>query len=173
VTHATEELGSLADTLVLLNRGEVVAAGPFEQIVTRSDLPFAARDDAGTVLTATVTEHERARHLTRLHAAGIDIWVSLLDREPGSDVRIRIPAREVILAPAEPGPTSVHNVLPGLVRAVTRDETKNVALVEIAMPNHVTFLSRVTLDSVEHLALKVDHPVVAMITSVSVEILPG
>ena len=45
VTHSTEELASLADTLVLLDKGQVVAAGPFEEIVTRSDVSFAKRDD--------------------------------------------------------------------------------------------------------------------------------
>ena len=173
VTHATEELGSLADTLVLLNRGEVVAAGPFEEIITRSDLPFAARDDAGAVLTATVKEHDPVRHLTKLQAGSISLWVLLQERELGSQVRVRIPAREVILAPDEPGPTSVHNVISAQIRAITPDEAKNIALVEIAMPDQATLLARVTLDSIEHLALKVGRPVVAMIKSELIEILPG
>jgi molybdate transport system ATP-binding protein len=173
VTHATEELGSLADTLVLLNRGEVVAAGPFEEIITRSDLPFAARDDAGAVLTATVVEHDPIRHLTKVQAGSISLWVLLQERESGSQVRVRIPAREVILAPTEPGPTSVHNVISAQIRAITPDEAKNLALVEIALPDQSALLARVTLDSIEHLALKVGHPVVALIESVSIEILPG
>jgi molybdate transport system ATP-binding protein len=173
VTHATEELGSLADTLVLLNRGQVIAAGPFEEIITRSDLPFAARDDAGTVLTATVVAHDQVRHLTKLQAGSWQLWVLLQERELGSALRIRIPAREVILAPVQPGPTSVHNVLTGQVRAITPDLAKNVALVEMAMPDQQTILARVTLDSIEHLALRVGHPVVALIKSVSIEILAG
>jgi molybdate transport system ATP-binding protein len=173
VTHATEELGSLADTLVLLNRGQVVAAGPFEEIVTRSDLPFAARDDAGAVLTAIVVEHDPVRHLTKLQSGSYPLWVLLQERELGSQLRIRIPAREVILAPGQPGPTSVHNVITGQVRAITLDSSKNVALVEVAMPDQQTVLARVTLDSIERLALRVGYPVVALIKSVSIEVLPG
>ena len=125
------------------------------------------------MLTATVMEHDPIRHLTRLQAGSVSLWVLLQERELGSQMRVRIPAREVILAPVEPGPTSVHNVISARVRAITPDEAKNLALVEIAMPDQVALLARVTLDFVEHLALKVGRPVVALIKSVSIEILPG
>ncbi len=173
VTHATEEVGSLADTLVLLNRGQVIAAGPFEEIISRSDLPFAARDDAGAVLMATVVEHDPVRRLTKLRSGSCSLLVLLQERDVGSRLRVRIPAREVILAMGQPGPTSVHNVIKGQVRAITLDETKNVALVEIAAPDQSAILARVTLDSIEHLGLRVGHPVLALIKSVSIEILPG
>jgi molybdate transport system ATP-binding protein len=173
VTHSTEELASLADTLVLLNAGHVVAAGPLEEIITRSDLPLAMRDDSGTVLTANIVEHDQTRQLTALQAGSIRLWVSLLERELGSQVRVRVPAREVILAAAEPGPTSAHNVIVGPVRAITQDESKNVALVEVALGGTATLLSRVTRDAIERLGLAVGRDAAALFKSMSVEILPG
>jgi molybdate transport system ATP-binding protein len=125
VTHSTEELASLADTLV--------AAGPLEQIVTRSDLPLAVRDDSGAVLTANVIEHDQKRQLTILRVGPVTFSASLLDREPGTQVRIRVPAREVILAAHEPGPTSVHNVITGSVRAIAELEGKHAEIVEVAI----------------------------------------
>ena len=173
VTHSTEELASLTDTLVLLEKGQVTAAGLFQEIATRSDLPFAARDDAGAVLTTTVLAHDPARQLTSLQAGSALFWVSLLDRGIGSQLRIRIPAREVIVALADPGPTSVHNVIPGRVRAVTLDQHSHAALVEIALPDQAGLLARVTIDAVDQLGLVVGKDVVAMIKSVSIEVLPG
>jgi molybdate transport system ATP-binding protein len=170
VTHSPEELASLADTLVLLKAGRVIAAGPLEEIIARSDLPLARRDDAGAVLTARVAGHDAARRLTRLQAAGVTLWVPLLDRATGVQLRLRVPARDVILAIADPGPTSVHNVLAGHVRAVTQDSAAHIALVEIALDGGV-LLARVTPDAVEKLALAAGRPVLALVKSMSIEIL--
>jgi molybdate transport system ATP-binding protein len=172
VTHSPEELASLADTIVLLKAGRVIAAGPLEDIIARSDLPLARRDDAGAVLTARVTGHDTVRRLTRLQAGGVTLWVSLLDREPGVQLRLLVPARDVILAIAEPGPTSVHNVLAGHVRAVTQDPAGHLALVEIALDGAI-LLARVTPDAVDQLALAAGRPVLALVKSMSIEILPG
>jgi molybdate transport system ATP-binding protein len=172
VTHSPEELASLADTLVLLNAGRVLAAGPLEEIMTRSDLPFASRDDAGAVLTARVVAHDANRQLTALEAGGTRLWVPLLEREPGAMLRVRVPAREVILAGEQPSPTSAHNVVAGHVRAITQEPARHETLVEVALDRE-SLLARVTPDAIELLGLAPGHEVVALVKSVSIEILPG
>jgi molybdate transport system ATP-binding protein len=173
VTHSTEELASLslADTLVLLETGRVVAAGPLEQIITRSDIPLAVRDDSGSVLTASVIEHDQKHQLTTLRVGPVTFSVSLLDSEPGTQVRIRVPAREVILAAHEPGPTSVHNVIAGSVRAIAEVEGKHAGIVEVAIADNVSLLARITLDAIDRLGLVVGRNVTALVKSLSVEIL--
>lgn len=52
VTHAMEEVVRLADQLVLMSAGRVLAAGPLAELLARTDLPLARRDDAG------VAEHD-------------------------------------------------------------------------------------------------------------------
>jgi molybdate transport system ATP-binding protein len=173
VTHSTEELASLADTLVLLEKGQVVAAGPFEEIVTRGDVSFAKRDDSGAVLTASVEAHDPPRQLTGLRAGSVLLWVPLMDSALGSRLRVRIPAREVILAPVAPGLTSVDNVIVGRVRAITPDAVEHIALVEISLPDQSALLARVMPDAIERLALAVGKDVVALVKSTSIEVLPG
>ena len=173
VTHSIEELAALADTLVLLDKGLVVATGRLDDVITRSELSFAKRDDAGAVLTATVTEHDRPRQLTGLRAGSVVLWVPLLERPLGSELRLRIPARDVILAVDAPGLTSVHNVIPGRVRAITVEALKHFTTVEIVLPNQTALLARVTPDAIERLGLVVDRNVRAMVKSTSIEVLPG
>jgi molybdate transport system ATP-binding protein len=172
VTHSPEELASLADTLVLLNAGHVIAAGPLGEIITRSDLPLATRDDAGAVLTASVGQHDPARQLTALQAGGVQLWVPLLEREVGTALRVRVPAREVILAIERPGRTSVHNVLAGRVRAITGELARHATLAEVALEG-ASLLARVTPDAVELLRLAPGRDVFALVKSMSIEILPG
>ncbi len=173
VTHSTEELGSLSDTLVLMEAGRVAAAGPFQEIIARGDLPFAVRDDSGAVLGARIVAHEPARGLTTLDADGVRFFVSLLDRPIDATARIRVPAREVILARNEPGQTSVHNIIPGTVRTVTPDPARHLAMVEVVLSDHTALLARITIDAVQRLGLTKGEKVIAMVKSVSIEVLPG
>ena len=70
VTHALDEVDRLADLLVLMEAGRVLASGSVEELSLRTDLPLAVRRDAGAVLPCTVLSHDPARGLTRLGFAG-------------------------------------------------------------------------------------------------------
>jgi molybdate transport system ATP-binding protein len=170
VTHSVDEMTRVADSVVLLDVGRVVAAGPLDQIGTRGDLPLAQRDDAAAVFTARIGDHDRVRQLTRLDATEAPIWVPLLAQERGTPVRIRLPAREVMLATREPESISVHNRIPGTVRAITVDSHRPASLVEIVSGDRA-LLARVTSDAVTNLDLKPGAPVIAMFKSMSVQVL--
>jgi molybdate transport system ATP-binding protein len=172
VTHALEEIASLADTLVLLNAGRVVAAGPLPELASRVDLPIADRDDAAAVLIARVTSHSARSQLSVLDCGGATILVPLLAQPVGSTLRLRVPARDVILATDPPGASSVQNALPGTVRAVTTDTHRHVSLVEVILQGS-RLLARVTPEAVDRLELVPGRPVFALVKAVSIETLPG
>jgi len=69
VSHAPDEVARLADHLVLLDAGKVVASGPLNQVLSRIDLPDAFADDAGVVINTQVAAHE-SDDLTRLQFPG-------------------------------------------------------------------------------------------------------
>ena len=58
VSHAPDEVARLADHLVLLDAGRVVASGPLNSVLSRTDLSAVFADDAGVVLETHVAEHE-------------------------------------------------------------------------------------------------------------------
>jgi molybdate transport system ATP-binding protein len=171
VTHALDEVSRLADSLVLVADGRVVAFGALPTIAARADLPMAHRDDAGAVLLCRVRDHDTARVLTRLEAAGVTIWVPLLDLPVGADCRIRIPAREVILAGEAPRAISLQNTLSGSVGRIVADDRRSV-VVEVVLPEGA-LLARVTPDAVSRLALLPGVPVLALVKSTSIEVLAG
>ncbi len=174
VTHAFEEVAMLADSLVLLERGRVVAAGALADVAARADLPLAARDDAGALLACRVIGHDRARGLTRLAAGGAELLVPLADLAENAEVRVRVAAREVILAKPSLAPLrddiSLHNVLPGTVRAVVADSPRAAMMVEIDIGGPI-LLARVTPDAVRKLALAPGATVLALVKSTSVDLL--
>jgi molybdate transport system ATP-binding protein len=169
VTHALDEVAQLADSLVLIEAGKVVASGPLPEVAARADLPLARRDDAGALLLCRVAEHDTRRELTRLDGGGANFWVPRLERPIGAACRIRIPAREVILAGKAPESISVHNIVPGVVRRIAEATTRHAVMVEVALPDGA-LLSRVTSDAIVRLGLSPGTPVLALVKSTSIEI---
>ena len=172
VTHDLDEVTRLADSLVLIQAGRVVGFGPLTDVAARADLPLALRDDAGALLHYRVAEHDPGRELTRLDAGGVPFWVPLLDAPLGDEGRIRIPAREVILAGRAPDAISLHNVIEGSVRRIAAVPARRAMMVEIALPDGA-LLARITPDAVVRLALAPGCPVLALIKSTSIEVLGG
>jgi molybdate transport system ATP-binding protein len=170
VTHALDEVVQLADSLVLIDAGHVVGYGTLSEIAARADLALAHRDDAGALLLCRVAEHDAGRELTRLEGGGAAFWVPLLDAPLYAECRVRIPAREVILAGKAPDAISLHNIVPGTVRRIAAEAARRSVLVEIALPNGA-LLSRVTPDAIVRLALSPGGPVLALIKSTSIEVL--
>ena len=56
VTHSADELARLADHLVVLEGGQVKAAGPVDQVLSSVHLPMVLGDDAGALLRGQVLE---------------------------------------------------------------------------------------------------------------------
>jgi len=172
VTHDLDEVARLADSLVLIDSGRVVGFGSLAEVAARADLPLAQRDDAAALLHCRVIEHDHGRELTRLEGGGVTFWVPLLDAPVASERRIRIPAREVILAGQAPDAISLHNIIPGAVRRIVADTGRRTVVVEIALPSGA-LLARVTPDAVVRLRLAPGGPVLALIKSTSIEVLDG
>jgi molybdate transport system ATP-binding protein len=108
--------------------------------------------------------------LTSVEGAGVSLWVPLMDSPVGAACRLRIPAREVILAGKPPEAISVQNIVPGTVARIAEDQARRTALVEVALPEGA-LLSRVTPDAVTRLGLAPGRAVLALIKSTSIEVL--
>jgi molybdate transport system ATP-binding protein len=168
-SHALDEVMRLADTLVLIEAGRVRAAGPLAEIATRVDLPLAARDDASGVLFGAVAGHVEQRRLTAIACGDTYVWVPMLQVELGTRVRLRVPAREVILALDAPSAISVNNILPALVLDMAEDDAAHAALVSLEVAGG-QLLARVTLDAADRLNLMPGKRLMALVKAMSVEL---
>jgi molybdate transport system ATP-binding protein len=168
VTHAMDEVVRLADYLVLLDAGRVVARGTLPELASRVDLPLAMRADAGGVLTGYVHSHDTERRLSSVACGGLVFLVPMLAVAPQTAVRLRVGAREVMVALDAPREISVNNIVPAVVMAVGQDEGAFAALVELDVGGG-QLLSRMTRDAAEQLRLRPGMRVLALIKSMSVE----
>jgi len=166
VSHQIEEIAALAEHLVLMQDGAVIADGPLAGTLARVELPIAQDEDGGVVIDAVAIDHDARHHLTRLQFPGGEILVPGDPLARGSVVRVRIRARDVSLALARHEDTSILNRL--AARVVQIGPTGHPAHVLVRLDAGGTpLLARVTARSQEHLQLAVGAAVWAQVKSVA------
>jgi molybdate transport system ATP-binding protein len=167
VTHDFSDVARLATHVLLIERGRGIASGAIDSLTSRVDLASEwGGVDAGSVFDAGVASVDSSRALARLTFAGGVLIVPSRGLAPGGQVRVRVPAREVILATSRPHGLSLHNVLEGTVTGMTTGEDHG--LVQVAV-GQVQILADVTRDAVAQLAIRERQPVYVLVKSVSIE----
>ena len=168
VTHSLAEVLRLADHLVLLDAGRVVASGKVSELVGRVDTPIlSARADTGSLLTLQVRDHDPEG----------DGWTAMLDEQivripklalkTGQEVRAYVPANEVIIATQTPAGLSVRNALRSRILRM-RDRGDGSVLVELAVGSQ-RLLAAITPAAVTALGLTPEQDVFALVKSVSLD----
>jgi molybdate transport system ATP-binding protein len=166
VTHALDEVDRLADALVLMEGGRVLASGGVEALSARTDLPILLdRRDAGAVLACTVLSHDPGRGLTHFAFPGGQLIARLERASTGSAARLRIRARDVSVATVEPKGLSVQNVLPAVLDSIEPGQPHEALLRLRVGPS--LLLARVTRDTVSRLGLTPGMPLWALVKSVA------
>jgi molybdate transport system ATP-binding protein len=165
VSHALDEIARLADRMVVLNGGCAVAEGSLFDITARLDLFAGSHLIPGTVLEARILRHDEAHELTELSLAGETLIVPRIPHTPGSDIRIRIDAEDVMLSLSRLESVSANNVLAATVAEVREDGPH--ADIQLRL-NGAHLVARITRKSLERLALRSGVAVYAVIKSVTV-----
>ncbi len=166
VSHAPDEVARLADHLVLLDEGQVVAQGPLHETLARLDLPTAFGEDAGVVIESEIAGHDPLYHLTQLIFKGGDVLVAQRSEAIGHRLRFRVHARDVSLTLERAEGTSISNLLPVRVEEVVSADTPAHVLVRLSAQG-TPLLARITRRSADQLGVTEGKALWAQIKTVA------
>ena len=166
VSHSPDEVARLADHIVAMDDGRVVAEGPLSETLARLDLPIRLGEDVGVVLDAVVGERDDRWHLMRADFVGGGVWLRDSGRPLGHPVRIRILARDVSLSLEHQGGTSILNLMQGTVTEVSDDVHAALTLARIEVGG-TPVVSRLTKRSAATLGLAVGRKIWVQIKAVA------
>jgi molybdate transport system ATP-binding protein len=168
VSHSLEEVVRLADAVVLLSEGRVLATGPVSEMASRIELrPYLGRQEGGAVIEARVAAQDLEHGLARLEFAGGVLEIPDVEALPGERVRVRVRARDVSLALSPPAGISIRNVLAGTVVGLGDEEGPSLD-VQLEVGG-TPLIARITRKSAQQLALRPGLQVYALIKSVSID----
>jgi molybdate transport system ATP-binding protein len=166
VTHDMNEAQLLADRMVVIEKGRVVRQGTTAQVMADPEaLQALGIREIAAMLPAVVVER-LDDGLTRLDAATGPLYLPAIEGAPGTRVRVRILAHDVILAKARPVGLSAQNILAGKVAGIVPGTGPGV-IVHVRVGED-EILARITRRAVAQLDLKPGDNVHAIIKSMSV-----
>lgn len=166
VSHSTDEVARLADYLILLQGGRVVASGSIYDVMTGLDYPLALSSDAEAIIETRLAGHDDKYYLSYLDFAGGRFSVSRTTAKPGSPVRVRVAASHVSLALQAPVNTSILNIFPAEVEEVSIASGMSQIVVRLNV-NGSIMLARITRKSADQLAIKPGQRLFVQVKSVS------
>lgn len=180
VSHSIDEVGRLADQVVLLQAGKVVAQGPVAELLNQLDAPLAKNlPDAqqASLLEGQVCGHDTQDHLWSLQIGSLPQlqlhWTQAnAHYAHGERVRLRVLARDVSLSLMPQMGSSILNSLPTVVTAVQASSPGQV-LVQLRLASGAAddtphLLALVSARSARLLQLAPGLPVHAQLKGVAV-----
>lgn len=170
VTHDFDDVVRLATRLLILEKGKAIASGALRDLTSRPDLPWLREAvGLGSVFEARVVKRDSQRGLLELTFDGGTVFAADRALDAGTTVRLRIAARDVILATSEPPGLSLHNALPASVSAVSSEAAGDHVVVQLVI-GRILLLAEVTRDAIARLGIVVGTRVYALIKSVSIDV---
>jgi molybdate transport system ATP-binding protein len=167
VSHAVEEVARMADRVIVIDQGKVIAAGPPETALAPRLPTGETRFDRISVLTGRAGRYDHAYGLTPLiqEAGRITIAGKL---EENRETRIVIRATDVTLATAAPQHLSVRTALKGRIDAIERDAGP-AAIVTVALKGGQKLAAAATRKAIDEMKLAVGTEVWCLIKAVSID----
>ncbi len=114
VSHDMGEVERLADHLVLMREGRVVAAGPLAQLQADPALPLIGAPEAAVSLDAVAESYDPAYGTATFRVAG-GMFRAPAAAAPAGRRRLRVYASDVSLARVFPSQSTIDNVLPARI----------------------------------------------------------
>lgn len=151
VSHSLGEVARLADDLIVLKDGKVVSAGSTELVLSDPvTLPYVGVREAGSVLRAKVIEHA-PDGLSRLEMSGGELVLPGVEANPGTWLRIRVLAQDVLLSLHRPVGLSSRNIIAVQIREIHKGAGPGVAVQLQAGDDRI--LARITERAMEDLGI--------------------
>jgi molybdate transport system ATP-binding protein len=166
VSHQFDEVLRLATHVVLMDRGQSLAAGSLTSISMHPSLSALIGVDAiGAVVEARVDSVNESTGLALVTIGRSQVHIDSAGLVSGQGVRLQLLARDLILAVEPPRGLSVRNVLEAVVTRLSPDE-QHATLVELDAGG-VTLLSRITTPAATQLRLKVGSNVWVLVKTMT------
>ena len=172
VSHSFHEISRLADHVVLLENGQLIAEGGLVELSSRLDLPLSHQQDAGAVLNATLLSHDDEYQLSTLRLnSDHQLSVNQIPALPGQQLRLFVAARDISISLEAPTQSSILNILSCTIdtidgNAVRNNTMKPQVTVRLSVGDQY-LLARITRKSRDRLNLRVGQQVFAQIKTVA------
>lgn len=170
VSHSIEELLQLAERVVLIEQGKIVAYDSLEQVWQSSAFqPWREQEqEQYSVFSLPVTTYRQDYNMTALQLGTQQLWISgQVIKNQQEKVRISIKSSDVSLTLIRPEQSSIRNLLVGRVQQIiVKSDRVEVALL---LDGGFQLYSTISRWSLDQLGLSIGQHLFAQVKTIAVK----
>lgn len=165
VSHSIDEIMQIADWLMLLENGQIIANDEIKNILTRQDAFAINKENHSAIIKAKVISYDEKYKLTKLKFCAGEFFIAEKNLKIGAKVRLKINAIDISLA-LNKNLSSILNILPAKVVKINY-ENQLYIIVTLQVGDDL-LLAKITNKSAELLNIKVGLNLYAQIKTVAI-----
>ena len=169
VSHDLDEIEQLADYLVLIDEGKIIASDLLYKIQSDPSLPLAASHNAAVSIEGSIENYDANYGIARFAVEGGFINVPTVPMNQGDRHRLKIYASDVSLSLENGIKSTIENLIPAIITDCQKNNASQMIVVlNLGHDlNGSKILARVTRRSWDRLGLVVGRAVYIQIKAVS------
>lgn len=166
VSHDVDEVSRIADRVLMMDDGRIVASGRTDEVLSRFGLEAGRNPyELASVLHGRVDQAQAQDDLLAVRVGDAAIWIaSDIELATGTEIRLKIAARDVSIALERPIGISIQNMIPATVTAIASTKRPAFQTVKLEIGGQA-LQATVTRKAVSDLALSAGQNVFALIKS--------
>lgn len=175
VSHSLDEITQISDHLLLIskqnnnsgdaNKSIIESFDSLEDASCNLENALTALPEASAILKCKIKQHDHKHGLSELMLDDASLYLQKMDLAENTEVKVRVPARDVSINLEHSSTSSILNILPSTIVEIKQlSDTKAIVKLNIGKQ---FLLSTITLKSLHALHLNVGQAVYAQIKSVA------
>ena len=169
VTHNLSEVLALADWILMIHKGRLLAQGVPKDVLRSSDtIAQLAAEQMENVFAVMIIEADPVAGQTRVHLeSGQELFVPHVAKSSGQPLQVRISPGDILVSTERPKGISAANIIPAVIRRIGRSDGQAMVVVDAG----AEFFVRLTASAVDRLQLIEGNPVFLIMKTHSFRIL--
>lgn len=163
VTHSIDEAAQLADQLVFMEKGNILANGEISKVMTQLEIPLGAQSKRSSIINGCVSATDKDFGISYFNFPGGRFAITSKELPVGQGVRVQVFASDVSLSLERATSSSILNIFPARVVETLADGTSQV-LVKLKVGDQ-QLLSLISRKSADRLNIILGTRVFAQIKS--------
>lgn len=167
VSHSLDEIIRLADQLILLDQGKIIAYDKTERVWYNDVFqPWQPHSQKISLLELPIYMHHPLYKMSALILGTQHLWINHSPRyQIGDKMRITLASRDISLAREKPNQSSIRNILHGHITHI--DKKQDRVDIEVNVENY-SIWSTISLWAFNELNLQLNQTIFLQIKSVSI-----
>ena len=167
VSHSIDEVGQLADYLIVMDSGRVAAPGEINSGFTTTNLPNLYQNEISSIFSVTVIKRHLDWQLIEAQTKTLTLLLEDQGHQVNDSIRVRINANDVSISKDASHNSSILNRIAATITSIEETPNSAKALVSADVEG-IEIVARVTKKSISDLALAHSQQVWLQIKSVAI-----